>query len=242
MGITRLAQAVVLLGAIWLTGCQSLPSGSTGEAPPAPPPEAATPTPMEKLAPPKPAVAPERALVTHISRTYSVGNQHATRVVRAASDASRRTGLPRTLILAVIAVESSFNSMAVSSMGARGLMQVLPEAHPEKVERIGGEENLHDVETGIQIGARILREYYRMTGNLRAALRRYSGAARHYADKVLARKHQFDLVEGNGSAPRHLSSIWSEEVASHVDTESAEDAVFDDESIGALQYFSSPPS
>ena len=116
--------------------------------------------------------------------------------MRAAGEASKLTGLPRTLILAVIAVESSFNPMAVSSKGARGLMQVMPEAHPEKVRMVGGEEMLHEVETGIQVGARILREYQSRSRDLRAALQRYSGAATQYEEKVLARKREFDRYAG----------------------------------------------
>ncbi|NJM10718.1 MAG: lytic transglycosylase domain-containing protein [Synechococcaceae cyanobacterium SM1_2_3] len=36
------------------------------------------------------------------------------------------------LILAIIAVESTFKEQAVSREGARGLMQVLPRSHPQK--------------------------------------------------------------------------------------------------------------
>ena len=196
--ISRLARAAVLLGAIWLAGCQSLPSNLPADTPP--PPQEATqppePAPSEKLASRPSPEAVERALARHIAQRYRTAHTHAMRVVRAAGDASKLTGVPRTLILAVIAVESSFNPKAVSCKGARGLMQVMPVAHPEKVRTVGGEEMLHEVETGIQVGARILREYQMRSGNLRAALQRYSGAAAQYEEKVLARKREFDRFAG----------------------------------------------
>lgn len=202
--VSRCARPVMLLGAIWLAGCQSLPSNLPQEAPPPqketprqtevrPP---ALPAPVEKAAPAPSPQAVERALATHITQRYRVASPHATRVVRVAGNASKFTGLSHTLILAVIAVESSFNPSAVSSKGARGLMQVMPHAHPEKVRMIGGVEMLHDVETGIHVGARILREYHVRSGSLRLALQRYSGGASNYEDKVLARKRDFDRHAG----------------------------------------------
>ncbi|MBI4755747.1 MAG: lytic transglycosylase domain-containing protein [Betaproteobacteria bacterium] len=217
--------AIVICAALWLAGCAGLPQDSGNvPAPQVPAPQLPAPprTPAAEEAPPRLSpVEQERALATEISRTWFVGNQRAARIVRAASQASRHTTLPRTLILAIIAVESSFNTLAVSPVGARGLMQVLPEAHPEKVERIGGEHMLHDVDTGIHVGARILHEYRRVTGNLRAALRRYSGAARNYADKVLKHKEHFDLVQARGSVPITLQFPWPEDTARRDDHEPA---------------------
>ncbi|NTV11096.1 MAG: lytic transglycosylase domain-containing protein [Zoogloea sp.] len=186
---------VALLAILLLAACQSLPTDTKPDQPDNK--RKPQPRPAPRPAPPPPAVQ-EKALINDISRNYSLPPPEATRVVRAASDAAQRTGLQRTLILAVIAVESSFNPMAISNVGARGLMQVLPMAHPNKVFRIGGVDNLHDVEAGIQVGAMILLEYKQMTRDIRVALRRYSGSARNYADKVLARKRHFDMVENGG--------------------------------------------
>lgn len=204
-------RAVLVAAAALLAGCQSLPPTE----PTSPPmePQVAKPVPPKAQAPRRvsPPAAPlavrEQVLSNHIARAYSVEETRATEVVQAAGSASRNTGLPRTLILAVIAVESSFNPMAVSSVGARGLMQVLPEAHPEKVSSIGGEERLHDVQTNVTVGARILAEYHRGCGDMRTALRRYSGAARNYANKVLARKRGFDQVEAAAGSPLRLGAL-----------------------------------
>jgi hypothetical protein len=50
----------------------------------------------------------------------------------------QRTKLDPTLILAVMAVESSFNPFAQSSVGAQGLMQVMTKIHSDKYESFGG--------------------------------------------------------------------------------------------------------
>lgn len=199
--LTRWARTAAVLGAVWLAGCHSLPSNLPQEAPP---PQNETPPQQQARQPAPPPAAPaapapeaiERTLATHITQRYRVEHSRATHVVRAAGTASKFTGLSHTLILAVIAVESSFDPHAVSSKGARGLMQVMPRAHPEKVRMIGGEHMLHEVDTGIHVGARILREYQVRSGNLRVALQRYSGGASRYEDKVLAHKRDFDRRAG----------------------------------------------
>jgi len=77
-------------------------------------------------------------------------------------------------------------------MGAKGLMQVIPKYHPEKLHAHGGEQALLDPEVNIQVGARILREYMRRHGETEAALQKYAGAfdepTSQYAGKVLAEK------------------------------------------------------
>ena len=75
-------------------------------------------------------------------------------------------------------------------MGAKGLMQVIPKFHPEKLLEHGGEPALLDPEVNIQVGAQILREYLRRFGETETALQMYAGAfdepTSGYAVKVLA--------------------------------------------------------
>jgi soluble lytic murein transglycosylase-like protein len=104
------------------------------------------------------------------------------------------------LILAVMAVESSFNPIAESVVGAKGLMQVIPEFHPEKfVGPLGGELNALDPETNILVGARVLREYATRSGeDLVAALRLYGGTgpdpANPYPARVLSERDRLQQV------------------------------------------------
>ena len=79
-------------------------------------------------------------------------------------------GLDPLLVLAVIAVESRFNPIAESGMGAKGLMQIIPRFHLDKLRAAGGEDAVFDPESNILVGARILQEYVYRTGTLDAGL------------------------------------------------------------------------
>jgi soluble lytic murein transglycosylase-like protein len=95
-----------------------------------------------------------------------------------------------------MAIESRYNPVAESVMGAKGLMQVIAKYHPEKLSDHGGEQALLEPEINILVGAQILREYYRRFGDLETALQQYAGAldepTSQYANKVLAEKARLD--------------------------------------------------
>lgn len=85
-----------------------------------------------------------------------------------------RAGLDPQLVLGLIQVESGFRKYAVSSAGARGLMQVMP----FWVGLIGTpEHNLFHLRTNLRYGCTILRHYLDMEkGDLFRALGRYNGS------------------------------------------------------------------
>jgi soluble lytic murein transglycosylase-like protein len=85
-----------------------------------------------------------------------------------------RAGLDPQLVLGIIHVESGFKKYAVSTAGARGLMQVMP----FWVNLIGeGEHNLFHLRTNIRYGCVILRHYLDIEkGDLYRALGRYNGS------------------------------------------------------------------
>lgn len=84
-----------------------------------------------------------------------------------------RAGLDPELVLGLIEVESGFKKYAVSRVGARGYMQVMP----FWVNEIGTKEhNLFHLKTNLRYGCTILRHYLDMEkGNLYRALGRYNG-------------------------------------------------------------------
>lgn len=85
-----------------------------------------------------------------------------------------RARLRSELVLAVIEVESNFDRFAISSAGARGLMQIMP-FWLEEIGRPG--DNLFDVDTNLRYGCTILRYYLDQENGHRArALARYNGS------------------------------------------------------------------
>src|SRR5689334_1340679 len=135
-----------------------------------------------------------RALASYVSRRYRIAPDVTEQFVGAALEAGRQVGLDPLLILAVMAVESRFNPVAESLVGAKGLMQVIPRHHLDKLMEHGGEEAVLNPEINIALGARILKEYIRRTGSLEAGLQFYNGAladpSSQYAQKVFAEKER----------------------------------------------------
>lgn len=85
-----------------------------------------------------------------------------------------RAGLDPHLVLGLIQVESGFRKYAVSSVGARGYMQVMP--FWTKVLR-SPDHNLFHLRTNLRYGCTILRHYLDIEkGNLYRALGRYNGS------------------------------------------------------------------
>ncbi len=116
-------------------------------------------------------------LAQHIQDRYQVPGYRADAIVREAIDNGARHQIAPELILAIIAVESTFKERAVSRRGARGLMQVMPGSHRGKVREIGGSHQLFDPAKNIHVGSRILVNYIDdHDGNLRRALLGYNGS------------------------------------------------------------------
>ncbi|MES3003335.1 MAG: lytic transglycosylase domain-containing protein [Pseudomonadota bacterium] len=88
---------------------------------------------------------------------------------------SRRAGLDTGLVLGLIQVESNFRKFAVSPVGARGYMQVMP--FWTRVIGDGDSGKLFHMQTNLRFGCVILRHYIdRERGDLFLALGRYNGS------------------------------------------------------------------
>jgi len=114
---------------------------------------------------------------------------------------SRRAGLDTALVLGLIQVESNFRKFAISRVGARGYMQVMP----FWVRQIGDGDasKLFHMQTNLRFGCVILRHYLdRERGDLVLALGRYNGSRgkRKYPDAVLAAKRHWDWQDPQPAA------------------------------------------
>ncbi|NHZ38777.1 lytic transglycosylase domain-containing protein [Massilia aquatica] len=88
---------------------------------------------------------------------------------------SNRAGLDTGLVLGLIQVESAYRKYAVSMVGARGYMQVMP----FWTNAIGDSDRskLFHMQTNLRYGCSILRMYLDIeNGNLYLALGRYNGS------------------------------------------------------------------
>jgi len=134
----------------------------------------------------------QRAVTEFIAKRYRVAEGAIAGFVATAYRAGMESKVDPLLILAVMAVESRYNPVAESTMGAKGLMQVIPRFHGDKLIEHGGETALLDPHVNIQVGAQILREYLHRVGETETALQMYAGAIDEptsgYALKVLAER------------------------------------------------------
>lgn len=112
-----------------------------------------------------------------IARRYKVAPEPIGALVREAWAIGQRSGLDPTLILAVMAVESSFNPFAQSPVGAQGLMQVMTRVHDAKYTAFGGAHAAFDPITNLRVGVAVLRECIARAGSVQEGLRYYVGAA-----------------------------------------------------------------
>lgn len=140
----------------------------------------------------------QKALAEFIARRWRIAEEAASRFVSIAYRAGSLHSVDPVLILAVIAIESRYNPVAESVMGAKGLMQVIPHFHLEKLSGHGGEGAILDPEVNIHVGAQILREYSRRLRDEELALQMYAGAfdepTSQYANKVFAERARLEPV------------------------------------------------
>jgi soluble lytic murein transglycosylase-like protein len=133
------------------------------------------------------------ALTRFVTKKYRVAHPATREFIGAAHREAVRHGLDPLLVVAVIAVESSFNPVAQSSAGARGLMQVIPRFHADKIAT-AGDGAILDPRTNIAVGTRILKEYIRRAGSEEEGLQLYNGSAHDpsnaYANRVRAERQR----------------------------------------------------
>ena len=139
-----------------------------------------------------PAGALRRPLERYLGR-FNDDRQLVRRISAAVLRESRRQQVPPSLITAVLLTENTkLRPDAESSVGAQGLMQVMP-FHAGA--RICNSDDLVDVDSNICHGTLILARNLRVTTSSVAALLRYNGCVRgsntpdchRYPGRVLAR-------------------------------------------------------
>jgi len=115
----------------------------------------------------------------------------ASKIVKEAYAQALSRKISPTLVLAVIKTESTFKVNAKSNHNARGLMQVIPYWHKDKIAG----RNINSVSVSIEVGTWILQDCLsKHKGNVYKGLSCYSGGGgKPYYAKVM--KHQYALAQ-----------------------------------------------
>lgn len=132
--------------------------------------------------------------LARVIKEYRNDERLARRIATSLVREGRRAGVKPNILLAVMLVENPWiNPSARSSVGARGLMQVMP---GHKGQWRACPTSLDDIESNICYGAQIFRSYIREEdGHVERALLRYNGCVngtntpncRQYPSAVFAR-------------------------------------------------------
>ena len=149
----------------------------------------------------------EQATVAYwLSKKYRVAPEPIAALVSEAYELGARNKLDPTLILAIMAIESSFNPFAQSAVGAQGLMQVMTRVHQDKYQHFGWHLAAFDPLSNLRVGVTVLKECIARAGSLEGGLRYYVGAANleddgGYAIKVLAEHTRLRQVAAGRPVP-----------------------------------------
>ncbi len=140
-------------------------------------------------------------VATWLARKYRVAPEPLGALVAEAHVLAVSSKLPAHLILAVMAIESSFHPYVQSKAGAQGLMQVMPKVHAKRYEEFGGKLAAFDPITNLRVGVSVLVDCIKLKGgNVDDGLRFYLGGdsaaagADGYVTRVKAEQTNIDAV------------------------------------------------
>jgi hypothetical protein len=153
----------------------------------------------------------QAAVAYWLSKKYDVAPEPVAALVAAAYDVGAKAKIDPSLILAVMAIESSFNPFAQSPVGAQGLMQVMTTVHNDKYQGFGGKFAAFDPVTNLRVGVKVLQECITRAGSVEGGLRQYVGATSDateggYSAKVMAEYGRIRAVAGGQALPTFVAS------------------------------------
>jgi soluble lytic murein transglycosylase-like protein len=131
----------------------------------------------------------EQQVISDWIVSYTKGatkKQDANFIVKLVYDESEKTKIDPLLIIALISKESTFKKYATSGYGAKGLMQVVPRWHMDKLKK----RDPYNRIVAIEVGSKVLLDCLaKRNYNTHKALTCYSGGAKNYQSFIQA-KHQ----------------------------------------------------
>jgi len=126
---------------------------------------------------PEPAEPPNKYIEFARLHNPTLGEDEENIIAEEVEKCASVSGIDEEIIWSIIRWESGFDPLAISSVGAKGLMQTHSKIWPN---------TSFDITCNIRQGCSILIHYYLLLDHdLTAALKKYSGGAEGYAEKVL---------------------------------------------------------
>jgi soluble lytic murein transglycosylase-like protein len=196
--------------AAWLGAPAAAHAGSQLEEPLMDSVRSALTSAVADLAPPEPLFASTEARLSYLRWLGTMSDRLRSRkpdwevrrdFLQTAWYEAKRAGLDVSLVMGLIQVESAFRKFAVSPVGARGYMQVMP--FWTRVIGDGDAAKLFHMQTNLRFGCVILRHYLdRERGDLFMALGRYNGSRGRapYPSAVFAAQRNWFFQERIASA------------------------------------------
>lgn len=139
-----------------------------------------------------------RRMASYIqSRNDNLSSKDAHSYAVYIKQAADEHNLDSLLLVALIQIESNFDASVVSGHGAKGLTQIVPKYHSEKIAVISALHNvkpsLLQPKLNILVGAQILKDCIDGTKSITAALLMYNGSVKdktHSYAKLVLREYQ----------------------------------------------------
>ena len=140
----------------------------------------------------------------YVAKRYRVSESALRAPLVRAQRSGDELGIDPLLIVAVMAIESSFNPLAESTVGAQGLMQVIPRFHMDKIGDDAHDAALFDPDTNVRVGSLVIKEGLQRYGSLTRALQYYGGALKdsntRYAKKVFTMQARLQAIAERADA------------------------------------------
>lgn len=170
----------------------------------------------------------QRWVANWLSRRYRVAGAATEQLVHTAYQTAHELQIDPLLILAVVAIESGFNPIAESPMGAQGLMQVMSKVHHDKFQSVGGIKEAFNPVANIKVGAQILKDYVTRGGSMEAGLKTYVGAAAFdndtgYGSRVMAEYQRLKQVARGKTVPLNTAAAPARDANTNASAEQAQD-------------------
>jgi soluble lytic murein transglycosylase-like protein len=131
-------------------------------------------------------ITDEKIICDYITTNYKrTPPSVAKEISKAIIEVSKEKQVAAPLLIGIAEVESNFNPFAVSKVGARGLMQVMPEWVGKLPTELQDKFELHDIEIGIKSGVDVFKIHLdENEGNVNKALYHYVNKDKSYVLKV----------------------------------------------------------